>query len=119
MEPCLYFIGDREIRRNLAKLRCSNRSLLIESGRYLKLEIVGRICKRCNRVEDETHFLIECSLYTVTRQKFYEDNNISVDNESKETFISLMKTKDKQLFVNLANFITGCFEIRKVLQGLY
>ena len=118
MEPYLYFIGDREIRRNLAKLRCSNHSLLIESGRYLKLEIADRICKRCNRVKDETHFLIQYSLYTVTRQKFYKDN-ISDDNESKETFITLMKTKDKQLLVNLANFITGCFEIRKVLQGLY
>ena len=29
-----------------------------------------------------------------------------------------MKAKDKQLLVNLANFITGCFEIRKVFQGL-
>ena len=118
MEPYLYFMGDRETRRNLAKLRCSNHSLLIESERYLKLEIAHCICKRFYRIEDETHFLIECSLYTVTRQKFYKDNNISVENESKETFITLMKTKDKQLLVNLANFITGCFEIRKVLQGL-
>ena len=55
------------------------------------------------------------------RQKLYKDNNISVDNESKETFTTLMKTKDKQFLVNLTNFITftGCFEIRKVLQGLY
>ena len=118
MEPYLYFIREREIRRNLAKLSCSSHSLLIESGRCLKLELVDCVCKRCNRVKDETHFSIECSLYTVTRQTFYEDNNIPVDNESKETFISLMKTKDKQLSVNLANFITGCFEIRKVLQGL-
>ena len=117
MEPYLYFIGDREIRRNLAKLRCSNHSLLIESGRYLKLEIADRICKRCNKVEDETHFLIECSLYTVTRQKFYKDNNISVDNESIETFITLMKTKDKQLLVNVANFITGCFEIERYFRA--
>ena len=40
--------------------------------------------------------------------------NLSVDNESKETFIYLMKTKDKQLLVNLDNFITGCFEIRNL-----
>ena len=100
----------------LQKLRCSNHSLLTESGRYL--EIVDHTCRRCDRVEDETQFLIECSLCTVTRQKFYEDN-IFVDNELKETFISLMKTKDKRRLVNLANFIIGCFEIRKVLQGLY
>ena len=37
MEPYLYFIMDCEIRRNLAKLRCSNHFLSIESGRYLKL----------------------------------------------------------------------------------
>ena len=119
MEPYLYIIGDHEIRRNLAKLRCSKHSLLIESERYLKLKIADHICKRCNRVEDETHFLIECSLYTVTRQIFYKDYNISVDNESKETFITFMKTKEKQLLVNLANFITGFLEIRKALEGLY
>ena len=116
MELYLYFIRDHEIRRNLAKLRCSNHSLLIESGRYLKLEIADRVCKRCNRVEDETHFLIECSLYTFTRQKFYKDNNISVENESKETFITLMKTKDKQLLVNLANF--RLFRNKKGTSGL-
>ena len=73
----------------------------MESGRYLKLEIVDGICKRCNKVKDKAHFLIEYSqyVYTVTRQKFYEDNSISVDNESKETFISLMKTKDKRPLV--------------------
>ena len=83
------------------------------------MEVADRICKRCDRVEDETHFLVECSLDTDTRQEFYKDNNICVDNKSKETFTTLMKTKDKQLLVNFANFITGCFEIRKVLQGLY
>ena len=68
MEPYLYFIGDGEIRRNLAEFRCSNHSLSIEFGRYLKLKIVDRICKRCNRVENETHFQTECSLYTVKRK---------------------------------------------------
>ena len=101
MEPYLYFIEDLEVRRNLAKLRCSNQSLIIESGRYLKLDIVDRICKGCDRVEDETHFLIERSLYTVTRQKFYKDKNISVDNESKEIFITLMKTKGKNFQLTL------------------
>ena len=43
MEPYLYFIRDREIERNLAKLRWSDHSLLIESGRYLKLEIADHI----------------------------------------------------------------------------
>ena len=71
MESYQYFIGDREIRRNLAKLSCSNHSLLIESGRYLKLEIVDRICKsckRCNRVEDETHFLLNAA-YILSRDR--------------------------------------------------
>ena len=81
------------------------------------MEIADRICERCNRVEDETHFLIECSLYTVTRQKFYKDN-ISVDNESKETFITLMKTKDKQLLVNLANFYHKLFRNKKGTSAL-
>ena len=121
-EPYIYFIRDRDINTNLAKCNVATiPCLIIESGIYFKLEIVDRICKRCNRVENKTHFLIESSLYTITIQKSYEDACISVDNESKEIIISLMKlkTKDKQLLVNLPNFIIGCFEIRKICQGLY
>ena len=37
------------------------------------------------------------NLYTVTRQKFYKDNNISVDNESKETFITNLNENKEHL----------------------
>ena len=113
MESCLCLIVDCEIRRNLAKRKCSNHSLSVESGRYLKLLTVFVN----NVTELICHFLFERSFYTVTRQKFYEDNNICVDSKSKETFINLMKTKDKQLIVNLAKFYCTLLR-RKVVKVL-
>ena len=76
METYLYHISDREVRRDPTKLRCSNHSLLIQQGRYSKLEGAMRLCKKCNKVEDEIHFLIECKLYDSVRKKFFSDNNI-------------------------------------------
>ena len=88
METYLYHISDREVRRDLTKLRCSNHSLLIEQGRYSKLEVAERLCKKCNKVEDEIHFLIECKLYDSVRKKFFSDNNIiSVCGNTRDTFI--------------------------------
>ena len=70
METYLYHISDCEVRRDLTKLRCSNHSLLIEQGRYSKLEVAEYPCKKCNKVEDEIHFLIECKLYDSVGKKF-------------------------------------------------
>ena len=97
METYLYHISDHEVRRDLTKLRCSNHevrrdltklrcsnhSILIEQGRYSKLNVGERLCKKCNKVEDEIHFLIECKLYDSVRKKFFSDSNIiSVETRS-------------------------------------
>ena len=115
METCLYHISDREGRRDLTKLRSNNHSLPIEQGRCSKLEVAECLCKKCNKVEDEIHFLIECKLYDSVRKKFFSDNNIiSVGGNTRDTFIYCLNNKDKNFILNVAKFTTACFELRKI-----
>ena len=100
------------------KLRCSNHSLLIEQDRYSKLEVAERLCKKCNKVEDEIHFLIECKLYDSVRKKFFSDNNIiSIDGNTRDTFMYCLNNKDKNFILNVAKFTTACFELRKIFSN--
>ena len=54
----------------LSKLRISAHKVVIEGGRYLSIPKNERICTACitGEVEDEDHFLLNCSLYKPLRQ---------------------------------------------------
>ena len=124
MGTYLYHISDREVRRDLTKLRRRNHSLLIEQGRYSKLEVAVRLCEKCNKVEDEIriHFLIECKLYDSMRKKFFSDgfsdnNIISIDGNTRDTFIYCLNNKDKNFVSNFARFTTASFELRKIFSN--
>ena len=60
-----------EQRRIIAKLRCSDQTLEIETGRHRKIVRTELFCKQCNAgvIETEAHFLLECNKYDIVRQK--------------------------------------------------
>ena len=66
-----YLLNKYEIRRNIAKLRTSTHSLEIQTGRHKNKLRSERICRTCNleKVETETHFLIECPSYDLIRRR--------------------------------------------------
>ena len=67
------------------------------------------------KIEDEIHFLTECELYETVRRKLYKDHNItSTNKDTKEIFIDCMKRNDKLYILDIANFVTACFEIRRI-----
>jgi hypothetical protein len=47
-------------------------SLNIETGRYYNIDRHARICNMCNNndIEDEYHFILECSKYVEIRSKY-------------------------------------------------
>ena len=106
----------------LSKLRVSNHSLLIETGRFIQLDRNKRICPHClnNTIENELHFLFECSLYEDSRRIFY--SKIYETTKIDLTHISVSE-KIKHLFENsnsttnfyTANYIYKNFEKRKLL----
>ena len=112
IEDYLIHITNRDERRMLAKLRCSNHSLLIETGRHSKIEVYDRKYSRCNKVEDEIHFSVECLLYDFTNHKFFKDFSININGiNMKDAFIRLFSSKEAQLLKQLPKFITACFDI--------
>jgi hypothetical protein len=78
------------------KLRCGVLPLAIETGRYNRTPLQDRLCKLCNMqsVESETHFLIECPLYTDLRH----DMLIRANNDSNNVFSGLSVT-DKCCYI--------------------
>ena len=65
------------MRKAICKLRLSAHNLLTETGRYAKPKSMPRserICEHCNLnlIENEFHFLSQCSLYEPERKKLYD-----------------------------------------------
>ena len=90
-----------------------------EPGRYKKKTVSERICKFCNlnTVEDEVHFLCNCSAYHIERRlcfKYIVDSAPSfrtLDDSAK--LIWLMSCEDDIVINVLADFVYKCFEMRK------
>ena len=113
IEDYLILINNRDERKMLAKLRCSNHCLLIETGRHNNTDVSDRKCTFGDQIENEIHFTVECQLYRTSRSKFFNDCNITCDDK-KSTFISLLMSKTSKVIKNLARFVTNCFKIRKL-----
>jgi hypothetical protein len=62
----------RNQRSVLAQLRCGILPLEIETGRYSGVSEENRLCKICNsgEIENEVHFVFNCSMYQHERLEF-------------------------------------------------
>ena len=71
--------------RSITRLRISALGLKIETGRYIKLDRSKRLCEKCSvgAVEDERHFLIECSKCNEYRNNLFQTVNCNNKNFSK------------------------------------
>lgn len=100
-----------EHRRAMSKLRISAHDLQIERGRYSGTPREERLCKYCDVVEDEIHFLDVCIHYDDLRKELLQDSE-SVDQTLNYTqkVSSLFTTS--QLQARLAKYVFECFQIR-------
>ena len=75
-EEYLSTIHNTDVRVSFTKFRLSNHSLMIEKGRHQKVDKDQRFCPLCpGSVEDEIHFLLECSCFEDHRTRFLEHVN--------------------------------------------
>ena len=108
-------------RKALVKLRISSHKLRIETGRYDKIPREERLCNLCNsnKIEDETHFLLDCPRYSLIRDMFFSKIESKIPFLrllSHETLIShLMNSTDYYINIQLISFISSCFELRDKL----
>ena len=109
-------------RKMFTRLRISAHQLAIEKGRHVKYlpkkaDIkcdfcclvkaectckrfkYHRLCHCCNVVEDETHFLLKCTIYDQARHEFF--------NKLRETFTFNLSQDDTQCFIILMNYLHG------------
>lgn len=112
-EKYLTILSNPQYRRHICRLRISAHRLKIETGRYSanRLERNKRICKMCesNCIEDETHFLIDCSAYTNDRIKFF--NIIDKTNQhfsllsSFDKLFWILNCETTEILLELGNFL--------------
>jgi hypothetical protein len=63
--------NNSDIRRGFTKIRIRDHNLEIEKGRYCKIPRILRLCKTCNKIEDEEHFILECTINSKLRTDLF------------------------------------------------
>ena len=105
------------------KFKISNHKLMIELGRYQRDHIPreSRLCPLCksNQVENESHFLFQCSSYSFQRKTFLNQLNEiipALDRKStSESIKLLMNSNDHHVNKLVMKFISSCTDIRDTL----
>ena len=117
-ENYLDVVKQCKYRNAITRLRVSAHALEIEAGRHSNPPIPRneRVCKTCRVLDDEKHFLMECSLNQLERRnlflkynELYRDFNLMPTNEK---FKLLFSVKDSSLLTYLGKFIYSSNERR-------
>ena len=99
----LNFLKVKKYRNAYARLRCSSHRLEIEAGRFhkpVKKSIEERLCRNCNVVENEFHFLFECPLYVELRTQYIDKYFYENPNHFKLKTL-LQSTRENQIKKNV------------------
>jgi hypothetical protein len=111
LEKYLAIVNNFELRRSFTKLRTSSHRLQIELGRYQGVPRHYRICAKCssNVIEDELHFVFECSKYNEDRESMLFEITTVCSNfrnlNSQNKLIWLINSKNIELLKTLCKFI--------------
>ena len=119
-EKYLSVIQDVSIRKCFMSFRISSHKLEIERGRHKRHSVEKRVCIYCssNTVEDEKHFIFECSLYDSLRQNFFTEIKKlckHFSNLSQEArLIWLMPNECDEIIFLFSRYIYDCFSLRSI-----
>lgn len=75
-----------------------------------KVPLDNRKCKICNVVEDEFHFILECTLFKDLRKRYINKYYWGRPNMPK--FIELFTTENSKVLTNLGIFVQKAFKLR-------
>jgi len=112
IEPYLLYIRDFKLKQLLCQLRLSSHRLHIETGRHGKpsIPIENRTCLVCksDAIEDEEHFVQDCSMYTDLRSDLIENIRTKDPNFNfSSLFINVMSHRNEQILFCLAVFLSN------------
>ena len=111
MENYLVNLHDFELRKIVAKFRCSEYTLMTETGRHKRIDLEESICTMCSqkRIENERHFLLECPAYTKVRKSLLKHVDL---NEDDNQFIQLMASSNQNVIYDVVRYLKRAFKIR-------
>ena len=120
-EVYLDILNNRSHQQALTQLRIGAHKLEIENGRYSKKPIDDTTCKHCfqNQVEDEMHFIFDCSFYNSERVTFCDyirdtiPNFACLNSFDKMVWLMTCENKDKDIVNQFAGFVSTYFTWRK------
>ena len=99
----------------MTKIRLSNHTLNIETGRHNKIPKNKRFCPFCpNLVEDEMHFLLFCPTYTTNRVSLFQKLNIQQQIIHQEQLFRFLMINRNTVYIT-ANFLKIAIHIRQFL----
>ena len=118
LESYLSQVKVAKYRIALTKLRVSCHRLQIELGRYHKpcsIPPEQRLCKSCNCIEDEVHFVCVCPVYNDLRDELYtiivKSNPSFMYLSTRDKFIRLLTSKNTAVVNSLAKFVHLAFKL--------
>ena len=104
----------KKFRNALSKLRMSSHRLEVETGRWARpnaIPFAERLCKICNKLEDEFHFILECPVYSDLRKLYVSRYYFNRPNMYK--MVELFNTTNTKLLRNQSIYIFKAFETKK------
>jgi len=115
-EPYVFCISNREHRSVLSKLRAGVLPLEIETARWRAIPANERLCKLCNSgsVEDESHFVFDCTVYSSQRSYFFDLIEIEHPGFALKTVSDKWRCLMSQNLVNaFAKFVHSIYNLRQ------
>ena len=114
----LIAVRNPSIRIQVTKFRLSNHRLMIEVGRHNGKPKEQRFCPSCpHKVENELHFLLECSLYKIQRKKLLNPITSTIPGFTFLTEDLKLEYLLTDMAPNVCTYIVNCFEIRTFLRS--
>ena len=86
--------------------------MAVETGRYKKVPREDRLCNTCNIIDDEHHFLFDCTLNQENRDKYFHKINLdtTLDPIIKSKIILNPETDEQVKF--LGSYLKQPFTLR-------
>ena len=108
-------------KRCIAKLRTSSHDLGIEKGRHQKpkVPLADRICMYCQagHIDDETHFVTQCSFHNNERNILYNTVQIYIKDistlNSTEVFRKILCCQEKSVILAFGKYLHCSFNKRQ------
>ena len=98
--------------------RVSSHKLNIERGRYSRPKVPReeRICKFCNEVESESHFILFCKTYDTFRDRLLKEFDIDklklCKDKEFDTLKLILNPRNRAQATMLSKYLSKALEIR-------